>query len=184
MILKLIPDYYYTTINDIPYTQLYENGIRLILTDLDNTLISYKETEPTEELFKWKDMVLAMGFEVIIVSNSKNDRVKHFADILGLRFVKFAKKPLKGGMKKALKLASKKYKLNEVIEFGDQIMTDVLASRRMNILTILVKAIDPKTEVFTTKINRRLEEFFLKRIKKKFPIIYKEKLLKYVEEKL
>ena len=63
MIKKLIPDYYFKTINDIPYTKLYEEGYRLILTDLDNTLISYKEKEPTEELFKWKEEVENIGFE-------------------------------------------------------------------------------------------------------------------------
>jgi len=183
MILKLVPDYYYTTIKDIPYDKLYADGVRLILTDLDNTLISYKEEEPTPELFKWKEKVLGMGFEVIIVSNSRKNRVSHFANILGLPFVKFAKKPTKFGMKKALKLASRKYEINEIVELGDQVMTDVFASRRMNIITILVKAIDRKTEVFTTRINRKLEKFFLGRIKKKYPLIYKEKLLKYVEEK-
>ena len=36
----------------------------------------------------------------------------------------------------------------------------------VGIITILVKAIDRKTEIFTTRFNRRLEEFFLKRINK------------------
>ena len=36
-----------------------------------------------------------MGFEVIIVSNSRKHRVEHFANKLGLPFVKFAKKPTK-----------------------------------------------------------------------------------------
>ena len=99
MILKLVPDYYFTTIEDIPYDKLYADGVRLILTDLDNTLISYKEEEPTLELFKWKEKILNMGFEVIIVSNSRKHRVEHFANKLGLPFVKFAKKPTKFGMK-------------------------------------------------------------------------------------
>ena len=75
MIKKLIPDKYYKTINDIPYTELYDKGFRLILTDLDNTLISYKETDPTIELHAWLKMVKEIGFEVIIVSNSKKYRV-------------------------------------------------------------------------------------------------------------
>ena len=54
MIKKLIPDYVYKTIYDIPLEQLYSDGIRLILTDLDNTLISYAETMPNEKLFEWK----------------------------------------------------------------------------------------------------------------------------------
>lgn len=55
MLKKLIPDYYFKSIYDIPYTQLYENGIRLILTDLDNTLISYQEELPNKELFELKN---------------------------------------------------------------------------------------------------------------------------------
>lgn len=183
MILKLIPDYYYKTIEDIPYTTFYDMGIRLILTDLDNTLISYKEEEPTEALFKWKEKILSMGFEIIIVSNSRKNRVEHFAKMLDLPFVKFAKKPTKFGLKKALKLAKGKYRNKEIMEIGDQIMTDVFASRRMNILTVLVKAIDHKTEILPTRINRKLEEHFLKKIKKKYPIIYKEKLIEYVGDK-
>lgn len=183
MIKKLIPDYYYNSIKDIPYSKLYSEGYRLILTDLDNTLISYLEKEPTEALFNWKRAVEETGFEIIIVSNSRKDRVRHFASILGLKYVKFAKKPLKFGLKKAIKKASEKYKLNEIFEIGDQIMTDVYGSKRVGLMTILVKAIDHKTEILPTKINRKLEEHFLKKIQKKYPEQYKNSLMQYVEEK-
>lgn len=183
MIKKLIPDKYYKTINDIPYTELYDKGFRLILTDLDNTLISYKETDPTPELFDWLKMVTEIGFEVIIVSNSKKYRVEYFADQLNIKFVKYAQKPLKKGLKRALKIASRKYDRSEVVEIGDQIMTDVFGSKRCKLYTIIVKAIDRKTEVWTTKINRKLERFFLKRIKKKLPDLYNERLLEYVGDK-
>ncbi|MDE7162392.1 MAG: YqeG family HAD IIIA-type phosphatase [Anaeroplasmataceae bacterium] len=183
MLKKFIPDYYYKTIEDIPYTKLYDDGIRLILTDLDNTLISYLEKEPTEALFAWKEKVEKMGFEIIIVSNSRKDRVEHFAKELGLPFVKFAKKPLLFGMKKAIRLASKEYKKEEIMEIGDQLMTDVFASRRMNILTILVKAIDKKTEILPTKINRKLEHFVLSHIERRHARLYQQHLDAYVRDK-
>ncbi len=183
MIKKLIPDYYYKTIEDIPYNTLYAQGYRLILTDLDNTLISYLEKEPTEALLEWKKKVEEMGFEIILVSNSRKDRVEHFANLLQLPFVKFAKKPLLFGMKKAIKLASKPYEKNEILEIGDQLMTDVFASKRFGILTILVKAIDKKTEILPTKINRKFEAFFLKRIERKYPRKYQQKLDQYVRDK-
>ncbi len=182
MIKKLIPDCYYKTILDIPYTKLYEEGYRLILTDLDNTLISYLEKEPTEALFSWKKMVEEIGFEIILVSNSRKDRVEHFAKLLGLKFVKFAKKPLKFGLKKGMRIANKKYNKTQILEIGDQLMTDVFGSKRVGLYTILVKAIDRKTEIFTTRWNRRMEEHFLKRIQKKYPEEYIEKLLPYVED--
>ncbi len=183
MIKKLIPSCYYKTINDIPYNKLYENGFRLILTDLDNTLISYLEKEPTLELFNWKKMVEEIGFEIIIVSNSRKERVKNFANSLGLKYVKFAKKPTKLGLKKALRIASHKYALSEVVEIGDQLMTDVYGSRRLGLYTILVKAIDKKTEILPTKINRKLENHFLMKIQKKYPKLYASALVDYVRDK-
>lgn len=183
MLKKFIPDVYASTIYDISYTKLYESGKRLILTDLDNTLISYKETDPTQELYKWKEEVMALGFEIIIVSNSKKHRVEHFAELLGLKYVKFAKKPLKSGFKKAVKIAEKKYKKEEIIEFGDQVMTDVFGSRRCGFTTYLFKAIDKKTEKRVTRFNRKLENIILKLIKKKYPNLFEEKLSLYLKER-
>ena len=79
MIKKLIPDYYFKSVYDIPYDKLYEKGIRLILTDLDNTLISYSEELPNEKLFDLKNKLTEMGFELIIVSNSRKNRVDKFS---------------------------------------------------------------------------------------------------------
>lgn len=179
---KIIPDLYANTINDIPYAKLYADGFRLILTDLDNTLISYKESSPTQELRDWMKLVQEIGFEIIIVSNSRKNRVSYFAQMLGLKYVKFAKKPLKPGLKKAIRIADKKYKKNEILEIGDQLMTDVYGSKRCGLYTILVKAIDRKTEIWTTRFNRRLEKKMLYKAKKKHLSLYKEKLQRYEEE--
>ena len=183
MLKKLIPDEYYNSIEDIPYNKLYAQGIRLILTDLDNTLISYREDEPTAALFIWKERMEAMGFEIIIVSNSRKERVEHFANLLKLPFVKFAKKPMLFGMRKAIKKASRSYKSEEIAVLGDQLMTDVFAAKRLKLHMILIKAIDKKTEILPTKINRKLENFFLDKIERYHPRMYQQKLDQYVREK-
>lgn len=183
-IKKFIPDEYNTTIYDIDYNKLYSMGKRLILTDLDNTLISYREDLPDERLINWKDNLLNMGFEIIICSNNHRQRVERFSNILGLKCVYSAKKPLLGGLKKAVKKASRKYLRDEIVEIGDQLMTDQYASKRFGVYTIMVKNIDPKTEIWTTRFNRRMENKVLKRILKKYPLLYKEKLERYVSEKI
>lgn len=182
-IKKFIPDEYQTTIYDIDFKKLYDNGKRLIITDLDNTLISYKETHPTKDLISWKNDLIEMGFEIIICSNNHRQRVENFSKELGVDFVYSAHKPLLGGLKKALKKAKRKYKKEEVIEIGDQLMTDQYGSARLRLYTIMVKNIDPKTEIWTTRFNRRLENKILKRIKKKYNDLYNEKLGRYVSEK-
>lgn len=182
MLKKLIPNNYYKSIYDIPYDKLYEDGIRLILTDLDNTLISYKETMPNEKLFQWKKELEEKGFEIIIVSNSRKDRVTNFASSFNVKCVKFSTKPLKRGIKKAMKkVASKRYALNEVILLGDQLMTDVFGGKRCKLNVALIEAIDKKTDTFPTRFNRKLENFFLKRIQKKYPEEFDKTLKAYVE---
>ena len=179
-----IPDDYETTIYDIDFQKLYNDGKRLILSDLDNTLISYKMVDPTDELIAWKNKLEEMGFELIICSNNHKDRVKSFSEKLGVKCVWSAKKPFKGGIKKAIRLASRKYSTDEIIEIGDQLMTDQFASSRCKLYTIMVKNIDPKTEIWTTRFNRRIENKVLRRIKKKYPQKYQEKLERYVGEKI
>jgi len=181
--MKFIPTLYTNTVFDIDYVKLYEEGIRLILTDLDNTLISYKENEPNDELYAWIKARKEEGFEIIIVSNnSDRTRVDSFANLLDIKSVSVATKPLKRGFRKSLKLASRKYKAEEIVAIGDQLMTDVFAANRMNYSSVLVKAIDRKTEKWTTRINRRLELYVISTIKKKYPDLYEEKLSVYYEE--
>lgn len=180
---NIIPDDYVSSIFDIDYNKLYSNGKRLILTDLDNTLISYKATEPTDELYKWKSELEGMGFEIIIVSNSRKKRVKHFANMLGIKYVNLSTKPLKRGFKKALKIASTKYKKEEVVVLGDQLLTDVYGAKRMKLSMVLVKAIDNKTERLVTKHNRKNEDKMLKKVCKKNYGLYLVKLKKYEEDR-
>lgn len=180
---NIIPDDYVSSIFDIDYNKLYSNGKRLILTDLDNTLISYKATEPTDELYKWKSELEGMGFEIIIVSNSGKKRVKHFANMLGIKYVNLSTKPLKRGFKNALKIASTKYKKEEVVVLGDQLLTDVYGAKRMKLSMVLVKAIDNKTERLVTKHNRKNEDKMLKKVCKKNYGLYLVKLKKYEEDR-
>lgn len=180
---NIIPDDYVSSIFDIDYNKLYSNGKRLILTDLDNTLISYNATEPTDELYKWKSELEGMGFEIIIVSNSGKKRVKHFANMLGIKYVNLSTKPLKRGFKKALKIASTKYKKEEVVVLGDQLLTDVYGAKRMKLSMVLVKSIDNKTERLVTKHNRKNEDKMLKKVCKKNYGLYLVKLKKYEEDR-
>ena len=74
----------------------------------------------------------------------------------------------KKGFKKAVKaLGITDY--SQVVVLGDQILTDILGGNRMGFKTILIKAIDRESEVFSTRFNRRFERKIVKRIKKNDP---------------
>lgn len=154
-----IPNEVHKTIFDIDLVQLYESGKRLILTDLDNTLVSYKDVVAPKAILEFKDQATAVGFDVCILSNNATKRVEKFAESLGVEFFASAKKPLKRTFKRAVK----EVPANEVVMIGDQLLTDILGGNRMGFYTILVDVIDYKTEGIGTRINRFVENKLLKR---------------------
>lgn len=157
-----IPNEYHATIHDIDLLKLYESGKRIILTDLDNTLVDYDNELPTEEIVNLKNKALEIGFDLVIVSNNIHKRVKKFADSLGIEYYHSAKKPLKITFKKIIKNMNK----DEVVFIGDQLLTDIWGGNRMGLYTILVDPIKINNEKITTRFNR----FFEKRIHRKINI--------------
>jgi predicted HAD superfamily phosphohydrolase YqeG len=55
-------------------------------------------------------------------------------------------------------------------------MTDVLGCKRCKIKVCLIGPIDKRTDILSTRINRGIESFFLRRIKKKMRNEYDLKL--------
>ncbi len=183
MIKKFIPNFYYNSIYDIPLEEWKKNGIRLILTDLDNTLISYNEKMPNDKLFEFKDRVLNLGIEFILVSNSRKERVENFARALGIPCVKFSTKPLKRGINKAIyKVAHGCYSKNQIVLLGDQIMTDIFGGNRCGIKTCLIKAVDKSSDKLPTRINRGIEKKAILLVKKRYEDEYNRVLKEYFEE--
>lgn len=154
-----IPHEYHKSIHEIDLLKLYENGKRLILTDLDNTLVSYAEPIPTEEIRAFKKKCDEIGLTLVIISNNNEKRVKRFADELGVPYLAKALKPLKRGYRK-LTLG---YSNDEVAIIGDQVLTDIVGGKRMGFYTILVDVIDYKTESWKTRFNRFFERLIIKK---------------------
>lgn len=170
---NFIPNECYKTIFDIDYNKLYEEGKRILLIDLDNTLISYSQnvlTKEVHELFKKLD---EMGFKIVLISNNTQKRLITSIEDNDIMYVYSARKPLKKGFKKALKNFSSYHK-NNIILIGDQLMTDVLGAKNFGIDVILVKSIERKTEKWYTRFNRRLERRVLKKMSKKYPKVYEK----------
>jgi HAD superfamily phosphatase (TIGR01668 family) len=165
LLTKLVPRLQVNTIYDIDLKALWEQGIRGIITDLDNTLVGAKAPLATPELIDWLKVVAQLGFQVVIVSNNSKIRVTTFAEPLSLPFIFRAKKPTTAAFRKAMQLMNLKPEHTVVI--GDQMMTDVLGGNRMGLYTILVLPIARGDEGFFTKlINRSLEKVALNWMKR------------------
>ncbi|MNI03776.1 Mitochondrial PGP phosphatase [compost metagenome] len=164
MLQKLVPKLSVRTIYDIDLQQLWNSGIRGIITDLDNTLVGAKDPLATPELIEWLGQLKQVGFKVVIVSNNQRGRVSAFADPIGIQFIYRAKKPTNVSFHRAMKLLGSGVKQTAVI--GDQMLTDVLGGNRIGLYTILVNPISVRDEGFFTKVNRRIEKLALAWMKK------------------
>ncbi|MCK2158071.1 MULTISPECIES: YqeG family HAD IIIA-type phosphatase [Exiguobacterium] len=165
MFKRLYPKHFVASIYDIDLEMLKRNGVKAILTDLDNTLVAWNIADAPDELVSWLDMVNNQyGFDVIIVSNNNGDRVKKFADPLGLHYIAPARKPLPIGFKRALTEFG--YHAKEVVFLGDQLFTDVLGANSVGIEVIHVQPV-VKTDGVVTKFNRLMERLIFRRMKRK-----------------
>ncbi len=127
----LLPNEFVTNIFEITPEKLQELGIRGIITDLDNTLVEWDRPDATEELIIWLRIMKESGIRVIIASNNKEARVKHFAEPLGIPYIHKAKKPLRNAFYNALIQLG--LRPNEVVMVGDQLLTDVMGSKPLRL---------------------------------------------------
>ncbi|OPZ33292.1 MAG: haloacid dehalogenase-like hydrolase [Tenericutes bacterium ADurb.BinA124] len=167
---KFVPTDCYSDVFQIPYQKLYDQGKRVLLMDIDNTLIPYDAYEPYPKLKQLIAQIKAIGFKIIFMSNNKEPRVSHFANILGEDYVYSSMKPLKKGYRQALKKAMLPKKT--ALAIGDQLLTDVLGSNRFGIDVILVKPLKKHNELWFTKFNRKTEKRIIKKISRHYPDIY------------
>lgn len=151
-------------VTDITPEQLKGMGVSALLLDVDNTLSTHHGTVLLDGLIDWINNMQQSGIELLILSNSKERRVKPFAKGLGLDFVSLGLKPLPFGFIRALKKL--KLKKCEVALAGDQIFTDVLGARLMGIKVFLLEPIKLEDGV-SFKIRRyfevKLKKYYVKK---------------------
>lgn len=157
------PNIYCKNIHDIDYDKLYQEGIRCLIFDLDNTLglISHKKCpDKTKKLLK----KLKKDFFIVISSNNTKSRLKPYLEELGIDGVSWSMKP----SIKSLIIIRKRYHLKkkEMCMIGDQIVTDILAGNRFRIKTILVDPLGTK-DLKITGLNRKIEKMIVKRYEKR-----------------
>ena len=157
---RLKPDYYYDTVYDIPYDELWVSEIRNLIFDLDNTLAPYAETHPSAKIVALVKRLQRIGFKICLLTNNTNKRLERFTKPLGLPGIANAAKPLTRGVRKSMKQMGTKRSYTAII--GDQILSDIWAGKRAGVTTILVKPISNK-DFFFVRFKRMIEAWLLKR---------------------
>lgn len=158
------PTYRFKSVETIPYSLIEKNNIKLILLDMDNTIIDRKENY-SKEMKEWADRMIRNDVTLYILSNSPFGKlVKKIATELGMKYYYSARKPSLKGFKYIIN--NEKVALDQCLMIGDQLFTDVWGGNRFGIKTVLVRPINAKERIHT-KVKRPFEKMVLKHYLKK-----------------
>ena len=148
-----LPDIKLGKVTDISVELLNKFGIEALILDVDNTLSTHHGQILTDGLPEWLEYMKNNGIKLTVLSNSKEKRVKPFAEKIGLDFISLGLKPLPFGYLRALKALKTKRKNTAIV--GDQIFTDVLGGNTVGVKTVLLTPIKPE-DGFSFKIRRKI----------------------------
>lgn len=148
------PDRWVKSAYDVDYSHLWEQGIRGIIFDIDNTLVNPNAPADAraKELFS---RLQKLGLKTVILSNNTGKRAGTFAKEVGSSVVTKAMKPLPHKYREAMRVMGTDE--NSTVFIGDQIYTDIWGANNAHVTSILT---DPLTdrEEFWIRWKRRLEK--------------------------
>lgn len=160
------PDRYVASTYVIDFEQLYEEGYRGLIFDIDNTLVPHGAPADRRAAALF-ERLKRIGFRCCLISNNQEPRVKMFNQDIGVDYVYNAHKPSTKNYVRAMEIMGTD-KENSLF-IGDQLFTDVWGAKRAGIRNILVKPIHPKEEiqiVLKRYLERIVLHFYKKSLKK------------------
>ncbi len=151
------PDTYVASTYVIDFEKLYEDGVRGLIFDIDNTLVPHGEPADQRAVALFAKLK-ETGFECCLISNNQEPRVKMFNEKIQVNYVYNAHKPSVKNYFKAMGIMGTDQ--SNTVFIGDQLFTDVWGAKRSGIRNILVKPIYPKEEIQIV-LKRYLEKIVL-----------------------
>ena len=103
----LYPKEYKDSTYNIDFEQLYKEGYRGIIFDIDNTLVTHGSPADERAIALFKHLK-EIGFKCLLLSNNKEKRVRSFADQVGAKYIYKAGKPNHQAIKRLWKYLRQK----------------------------------------------------------------------------
>ena len=138
MPFSLTPRWVFQHYSEITPDWLRQQGITLLLSDLDFTLAAKKTRRPDQSLRDWIAALRNAGIGFMIVSNNRSgSRVTEFCADLGVPYQGRAGKPSPRGLEAAMARAGADRVCTAML--GDKLLTDMLAANRCGVLALMVE---------------------------------------------
>lgn len=164
----LRPNIFVRDISKINLRSLKARGIKLIVCDLDNTLVPHFSKYPNKFTFDFLQKVKSENIDIIIASNNTKKRVTIFFEKLkensGVKkCIWNSKKPFSRKIKKYIK--ENNYNFEDVVFIGDQFITDIFLANRLKAYSILTLPLVDQSKTISINIFFRfIEKFIYKKL--------------------
>lgn len=142
---------------------LLSRGFRFVFSDIDNTLATYDDPTPPDNVVQWCRSMNDAGITIAFVSNNDEARVSLFNRDFGYHAYADAGKPGIGTLRRAM--ADCGADASNSAFLGDQLLTDAATANRAGLYCIIVPPIKDKTNAFF-RFKRLLEKPYVKKWRK------------------
>lgn len=153
----LCPVEAYDSLEQVDLVALAAQGKRLVLLDVDNTLVPWRSQDIPEATHRWLAIGRAHGIQFCLISNTRHrERLAQLAEAMELKYMVGKFKPSREMFVAALKEFD--VTPEQAVMVGDQLFTDVLGANRAGVEALWVRPSE-KREFVGTRVNRVLERF-------------------------
>ncbi len=137
---------------DVDLAHLAQSGKRLILLDVDNTILPWRSESLPQSSLDWIARAKAEGLELCILSNTRHpERLDRIATKLGVKYLRGRFKPNPAMYRQALKDFG--VRPEQSVMIGDQLFTDILGANRAGIEGIWIRPMTSR-DFIGTKVSR------------------------------
>lgn len=164
----LRPNLFVRDIYKINLNSLKNSGIKLIICDLDNTLVPHFSKFPNKYASDFLNKVNNSGIDIVIASNNTKKRVQTFCEKLSenIEIKKYfynSKKPFSKKIKNFI--LENGYSYEDVLFIGDQFITDIFMANRLQSRSILVlPLVDQSRTISVNMFFRIIEKYIYKKL--------------------
>ncbi len=158
-------DYNYKTFQEIPFSLLKKKGIKYIISDIDQTIVSQSNNLLSESMQKKLEEVQELFGQnsFCLLTNEPSDKRTKYFNLFDIDVIdsKKDKKPCINAFLNASNYFGEKIKLDTICFIGDRLFTDIIGANNAGMITIRVNVLDTKSDTFITSILRRIEKIYI-----------------------
>jgi len=126
-------------VGDVDLSSLYKKGIKVLLVDIDNTVIPRNKYTVAFEFINWFNEARERGFKVFLLSNFIGKREKDIARQLNVNILGVGFKPVLFFMEDFLTNKIGSFQPENIALIGDNVTLDVITGNFLKYYTILVE---------------------------------------------